>query len=136
MMNLTARNTDRNEKFKKWALLDDDSGKLYGSLFYNSYRGESFTVEINNPLHKDLAPLCVKMFSVREEALTWAREQIENLQEPTVADYEAAIRKVKDFRYRDEMADDFAYSNGKIARWDRLERELKDRMHSLTPSAT
>jgi hypothetical protein len=130
-MHLTARNTDRNEKFKKWALVDDDSGLWYGSLFYNSYRGESFTVEINNPLHKDLGPLCVKMFSVREEALAWAREQIENLQEPTVADYEAAIRKVKDSRYQDEMSDDFAYSNGKIARWDRLERELKDRMNSL-----
>lgn len=133
-MNLTARNTNRTEKFKSWALVDDDSGKWYGSLFYNSYRGVSFTVEINNPLHKDLGPLCVEIFSVREEALAWARKQIENLQEPTVADYEAAIRKVKDCCYQDSMSDDFAYSNGKIARWDRLERELKDRMHSLTPA--
>jgi hypothetical protein len=131
---LRARITNRTgDWYKVWSL-QDNLGKVYGRMTfvtYNGYRGATYTVEIFSPVHEELGPIACSEFKVRDEALTWARYVIENLPVPTVANYEAAIRRVKDSRYQDEMADDFAYSNGKIARWDRIERELKDRMHSL-----
>lgn len=134
-MELTARIINRTgDWYRVWSL-QDSSGKRYGQMTYNGYRGAgrgaTYTVEIFSPVHEDLGTIAYNMFGLRSGALTWARDQIENLQEPTVADYEAAIRKVKDYCYQDEMSDDFAYSNGKITRWDRIERELKSRMHSL-----
>jgi hypothetical protein len=129
-MELKARIISRpGDWYKVWSL-QDNIGKAYGRMEYNGQR-VAYTVEIDSPVHVELDPIACKEFKVRDEALTWARDQIENLQEPTVADYEAAIRKVKDSCYQDSMSDDFAYSNGKIARWDRIERELKARMHSL-----
>jgi len=134
-MELKARIINRTgDWYKVWSL-QDNSSKAYGRMTYNGYRGAVYTVEILSPVHEELGPIHCKMFGLRSDALTWARDQIENLQEPTVADYEAAIRKVKDHCYQDMMSDDFAYSNGKIARWDRIERELKDRMHGLTQGA-
>ncbi len=130
-MELTARIINRTgDWYKVWSL-QDNSGKAYGRMTYNGYRGTTYTVEIFSPVHEELGPIRCSMFGLRDDGLTWARDQIENLQEPTVTDYEAAIRKVKDSRYQDSMSDDFAYSNGKLARWDRIERQLKDRMHSL-----
>jgi hypothetical protein len=134
-MELTARIINRTgDWYKVWSL-QDSSGKAYGRMVYNGYRGAgrgaTYTVEIFSPVHEDLGTIAYNMFGLRSNALTWARDQIENLPVPTVANYEAAIRRVKDGRYQDEMSDDFAYSNGKIDRWDRIERELKDRMHAL-----
>ena len=129
-MELTARIINRTgDWYKVWSL-QDNSGKAYGRMVYNGHR-VAYTVEIFSPVHAELGNVGCSEFKVRDEALKRARDQIENLQEPTVADYEAAIRKVKDSRYQDEMSDDFAYSNGKIARWDRVERELKSRVHAL-----
>jgi hypothetical protein len=129
-MYLKARIISRTgDWYKVWSL-QDNIGKAYGRMIYNGQR-VAYTVEIFSPVHVELGPIACKEFKVRDEALTWARDQIENLQEPTVADYEAAIRKVKDSRYQDEMADDFAYSNGKIARWDRIERALMNRMNNV-----
>jgi hypothetical protein len=134
-MELKARIVNRTgDWYKVWSL-QDNSGKSYGRMTYNGYRGATYTVEIFSPAHEELGPIRCNMFGLRDDGLTWARDQIENLQEPTVADYEAAIRKVKDSCYQDSMSDDFAYSNGKLARWDRIERELKDRMHGLTQGA-
>ena len=133
-MELTARIINRTgDWYRVWSL-QDSSKKSYGRMSYNGYRG-MYKVEIFIPVHEELGNIACSEFNVRAVALTWAREIIEDLPEPEVANYEAAIRKVKDFRYQDEMSDDFAYSNGKIARWDRIERELKDRMHSLTQGA-
>jgi hypothetical protein len=130
-MELTARIITRTgDWYKVWSL-QDSSGKAYGRMVYNGQR-VAYTVEIFSPVHEELGPIRCNEFGLRSDGLTWARDQIENLQEPTVADYEAAIRKVKDSRYQDEMADDFAYSNGKIARWDRIERALMNRMHKLS----
>jgi hypothetical protein len=133
-MELKARIINRTgDWYKVWSL-QDNLGKVYGRMTfvtYNGYRGATYTVEIFSPVHEELGPIACNTFGLRDDGLTWARDQIENLQEPTVADYEAAIRKVKDSCYQDSMSDDFAYSNGKIARWDRIERELKDRMHKL-----
>ncbi|CAB4140265.1 hypothetical protein UFOVP395_9 [uncultured Caudovirales phage] len=134
-MELRARIIERtgDDRYVVW-LLQDSTGKLYGRMSYSGYRAV-YTVEIFSPVHEELGSIACNEFGLRSDGLTWARDQIENLQEPTVADYEAAIRRVKDSRYQDEMSDDFAYSNGKINRWDRIERQLKDRMHGLTPAA-
>lgn len=132
-MELKARVIERTGDWYKVWLLQDNTGKAYGRMSYNGYR-VVYTVEIFNPVHEELGPIRCNEFGLRCDGLTWARDQIENLQEPTVADYEAAIRKVKDWRYQDEMSDDFAYSNGKMARWDRIERAVMNRMHSLTPA--
>ena len=129
-MELKARIINRTgDWYKVWSL-QDNSGKAYGRMVYNGHR-VAYTVEIFSPVHEELGNIGCSEFKVRDEALTWARYVIENLPVPTVANYEAAIRRVKDSRYQDEMADDFAYSNGKIARWDRIERALMNRMHSL-----
>jgi hypothetical protein len=130
-MELTARIINRTgDWYRVWSL-QDNTGKVYGRMVYNGYREAVYTVEIFSLVHEELGPVRCYTFEHRDVALARARDQIENLQEPTVADYEAAIRKVKDYCYQDSMSDDFAYSNGKIARWDRIERELKDRMHAL-----
>ena len=140
-MNLTAKklidykNKQGEVWYKGWRLVNVDTGKAVGMMAYNSYHETQFNVQIYSPVHEDLGPVGCKAFATGLEALIWAREQIEQLQEPTVADYEAAIHKVRDYRYQDSVSDDFAYSNGKIDRWDRIERQLKDRMHGLTPSA-
>lgn len=129
-MELTARIINRTgDWYKVWSL-QDSSGKAYGRMVYNGHR-VTYTVEIFSPVHAELGPIACSEFKVRDEALTWARYVIENLPVPTVANYEAAIRRVKDSRYQDEMSDDFAYSNGKIDRWDRIERELKSRLLDL-----
>jgi hypothetical protein len=66
----------------------------------------------------------------REVALAWARNEIENQKEPTMEELESLLLKVKGYRYDDEMSDDFAYSNGKIDRWDRLEAKIRNRMNN------
>jgi hypothetical protein len=38
---------------------------------------------------------------------------------------------VKDSRYQDEMSDDYAYSNGKVAHWNKLQRELENQLKTL-----
>ena len=129
-MELTARVINRTDGWYKYWSLQDSAGKNYGQMTYNSHRG-MYTVEIFSPVHKELGNVGCNEFAVRDEALTWARKIIEDLPEPTVADYEAAIRKVKDSRYQDEMAYDFAKSNGNIDRWDRIEREIKSRLLDL-----
>jgi hypothetical protein len=129
-MELTARIINRTgDWYKVWSL-QDSSRKAYGRMVYNGHR-VAYTVEIFSPVHEELGNIGCKEFKVRNEALTWARKVIEDLPEPTIPNYEAAIQLVKDSRYQDEMADDFAYSNGKIARWDRIERALMNRMHAL-----
>lgn len=129
-MELTARIINRTgDWYRTWSL-QDNSRKSYGRMTYNGHRG-MYTVEIFSPVHEELGNVGCGEFKVLDKALAWARKVIEDLPEPTVANYEAAICKVKDYCYQDEMSDDFAYSNGKIARWDRIERELKDRMHKL-----
>jgi hypothetical protein len=66
----------------------------------------------------------------RETALAWARHEIENQKEPTMEELESLLLKVKQSRYNDEMSDDFAYSNGKIDRWDRLEAKIRNHMNN------
>ena len=133
-MELTARIINRpGEHLSFWHRvwsLQDSSGKAYGRMVYNGHR-VAYTVEIFSPVHAELGNVGCKEFKVRDEALTWARKVIEDLPEPTIPNYEAAIQLVKDRRYQDEMSDDFAYSNGKIAHWDRIERELKSRLLDL-----
>ena len=121
--------------YKGWHLKDVDTQKVYGMLIYNSMwtTGKCFGISIYSQIHPELGVHrgAVQEFVTKEEALTWAREQIEDLREPTFAQYQAALERIKDARYRDEMADDFAYSNGKIARWDRIEREVRAKMEKV-----
>lgn len=116
-----------------WRLKDVDTLKVYGMMVYNSKwtDGKHFGVTIYSPIHTELGSVASQEFVTKEEALTWAREQIESLREPTFAQYQAALERIKDARYRDEMADDFAYTNGKIARWDRIEREVRKMMEKV-----
>lgn len=119
--------------YKGWHLKDVDTLKVYGMMVYNSHwtSGKHFGVSIYSQIHAELGCVASQEFVTKEEALTWAREQIEDLREPTFAQYQAALERIKDARYRDEMADDFAYTNGKVARWDRIEREVRTMMEKV-----
>lgn len=54
----------------------------------------------------------------RRQALEWARSTYSGEPVPTVERLERQIASLKESRYRDEMSDDYAYSNGKIAYWN------------------
>ena len=120
--------------YKGWHLKDVDTQKVYGMMVYNSKwtTGKCFGISIYSPIHTELGCVGSQEFVSKEEALAWARERIEDLREPTLAQYQAALERIKDARYQDEMADDFAYTNGKIARWDRIEREVRAMMAKVT----
>ena len=119
--------------YKGWHLKEVDTQKVYGMLVYNSLwtTGKCFGISIYSPIHTELGCVASREFVTKEEALIWAREQIEDLHEPTFAQYQEALERIKNYRYQDEMADDFAYSNGKISRWDRIEREVRAKMEKV-----
>jgi hypothetical protein len=117
---------------KKWQLTDLDSNKTYGELMWNSLWGtQKFCVSILNPVHPELGLHSYTLFEDRTVALKWAREQIEGLPSVTCELIDAAIQRVKDSRYQDEMSDDYAYSNGKVAHWNKLQRELENQLKTL-----
>lgn len=117
--------------FKIWNLTEINSTKTFGTLTWNSRWGEKkFCVGISNPIHPDLGLHNYAFFEDQSEALNWAREQIEGLS-ISRASVEAAIQQVRDNRYGDEMSDDFAYSNGKVDRWNKLERELENMLKQM-----
>ena len=138
-MNLTATKLiDYKDKqgqtwYKGWHLKDVDTLKVYGMLAYNSRwtTGRHYSVTIYSPIHTELGTVSSKEFVTLDGALIWAREQIEDLREPTFAQFQAALERIKDARYRSEMSDDFAYTNGTIARWDRIEREVRAKMEKV-----
>ena len=119
--------------YKGWHLKDVDTLKVYGMMVYNSKwtTGKHFGVTIYSPIHTELGSVGSMEFVTKEEALTWARGWIESLREPTFAQYQQALERIKEARYRDEMSDDFAYTNGKTARWNRIEREVRARMEKV-----
>jgi len=138
-MNLVAKNITNSADnrtgdvwLKKWSLMDEDTSQVFGEMVWNNHWStQKFNVSIHNPIHAELGLQSYATFEDRAEALTWAREQIQRLPTPTRALVEAAIQKVRDSRYQDEMSDDFAYSNGKVAYWDRLERELQNMLKTF-----
>lgn len=119
--------------YKGWHLKDVDTQKVYGLMVYNSHwtGGKNFGITIYSPIHTELGSVASQEFATKEEALTWAREQIEILREPTFNQFQEALERIKDARYRSEMSDDFAYTNGTIARWDRIEREVRALMSKV-----
>lgn len=110
--------------YKGWHLQDLDTHKVYGMMVYNQHwqADQQFAIYIFNPIHQDLGNQAAENFATRAEALAWARKQIEELKQPTFVQLKETLERIKEGRYQDEMSDDFAYSNGKIARWDFLER--------------
>jgi hypothetical protein len=118
--------------YKGWHLKDLDTQKIYGMMVYNTHwtGGKCLGVSIYSPIHSELGCVSSEIFATREEALTWAREQIESLREPTLDQFQKALDLIKDARYRAEMSDDFAYTNGTIARWDQIEREVRNLMEN------
>ena len=119
--------------YKGWHLTDVDTLKVYGMLVYNSKwtTGKCFGISIYSQIHSELGCVASREFVTKEEALAWAREQIESLRVPTFAQFQEALERIKEARYRDEMSDDFAYTNGKTARWNRIEREVRAMMEKV-----
>lgn len=120
--------------FKNWELRDSDTKKIYGTMTFNSgwAPNDRFSVVISSVIHHELGGIASEAFGTAEMALAWARRQIEALPEPTVEQLYEAVERIRSARYSDEMHDDFAYTNGKIAHWDRLERIVLDKIESLT----
>ena len=119
--------------YKGWHLTGVDTLKVYGVMVYNSHwtTGKHYSVTIYSQIHTELGAVSSKEFVTKEEALTWAREQIEDLREPTFNHFQEALERIKNYRYQDEMSDDFTFSNGTIARWDRIEREVRTKMEKV-----
>lgn len=119
--------------YKGWNLKDIDTQKVYGMMTYNSKwtGGKCFGITIYSPIHSELGAVKTENFVTKEEALTWARDQIETLREPTFAQFQEALERIKNARYQDEMSDDFAFSNGEIAHWNRIEREVRNMMDKV-----
>lgn len=138
-MNLVAKlmsNSTNNRAgdvwLKKWNLMDADTSWVFGEMTWNSrWSTQKYCVSIHNPVHTELGLQGYATFEDRAEGLKWAREQIEGLPPVTRENIEAAIQRVKDSRYQDEMSDDYAYSNGKVAHWNRLQRELENQLKTL-----
>lgn len=120
--------------FKNWELRDRETKKIYGTMTFNSgwSPNDRFSVVISSVIHHELGGIASEAFGTAEMALAWARRQIEALPEPTVEQLQEAVERIRSARYRDEMSDDFAYSNGKIDRWNRLERLVLNKIEILT----
>jgi hypothetical protein len=119
--------------FKRWNLIDDNTGHVYGTMIYTESKRDhthSYNIFIHNTVDPALWSDKTYSNTNREVALAWARNQIENQKEPTMEELESLLLKVKQSRYDDEMSDDFAYSNGKIDRWDRLEAKIRNHMNN------
>jgi hypothetical protein len=130
-MNLIARLDQKlSPKLITWHLLDE-AGHLYGQLNYNGFGADQYRVFIFSTVHPDLGSKVNHTFDNRAEALAWAREQIIALEPPTEVEILNAIERVKQARYSDEMSDDYAYSNGKVARWDRIKMELQAKLRQM-----
>lgn len=131
-MKLIAKKVESLGDWLKKYALQDTNGKIYGDMYINTStkHGIFFTVNIRNPIHPDVIGEC-KTFTTQHTALVWARKQIENLPIPTIQDYIDLLEQIKEWRYEDMVSDDFAYSNGKIARWDRIELDVRKRMEKL-----
>ena len=121
-MKLHAVKVQTGRYMSTWELRIQTTGQVVGELIHNPARG-MYTALIRSRW----TGLARESASVedRDTVLAWAREMIVNEPTPTVESLDAEITRCRDFRYRDEMADDFAYTNGKIARWDSLINNLQ-----------
>lgn len=128
-MELVAKKMPEVTYIECWSLQERHTGKRYGMLM--RARNKKCIVEIHNPVHPELKPFATKGTDDLDSALVWAREQIESIPPLTVESCFEAFEQIERQRHQDEMSDDFAYSNGKIDRWKRIEREIRNLMEKL-----
>jgi hypothetical protein len=56
---------------------------------------------------------------------------LDNIETMNLEQLKKKLEQVKEWRYQDAMSDDYAYSNGKDARWKRIEMEIRNRIFTL-----
>ena len=121
-MELHAVKVQTGRYMSTWELRIQESGKVVGELIHNPSKG-TYTALVRSR--------CTGLVREsdsgedRDQVLAWARRMIVDEPTPTLESLDAEIARCREFRYQDEMSDDFAYSNGKIARWDRLLNNLQ-----------
>ena len=121
-MELHAVKVQTGRYMSTWELRIRESGKVVGELIHNPSKG-TYTALVRSRF----TGLVRESHSGEDRSwvLAWAREMIVNEAAPTLESLDAELARCREFRYQDEMADDFAYSNGKIARWDSLLNNLQ-----------
>jgi hypothetical protein len=121
-LELHAIKVEENSWSVRWELRIKGPETVVGSLFHNRATNY-YTASVQSRFTG--LQLGAYQATSREFALLWARGIIENEAQPTVESLDADIARCRDARYQDEMSDDFAYSNGKIAAWDEKIRRLE-----------
>ena len=120
-MELHAVKVQTGRYMSTWELRIRESGKVLGELIHNPSKG-TYTALVRSRFTGLVRESHTG--EDRSRVLAWAREMIVDEPAPTLESLDAEIARCRDFRYQDEMSDDFAYSNGKIARWDSLINNL------------
>lgn len=126
-MNWIARKTSTNNNFTKWDLFDSNNvhiGVLSRNVYSQNYSVSAISAQTG--LHLTAQVFYGLTEDVRAEALAWVRQTVEN-EPPLTEEYlNELIATTKRSRYMDEMSDDFAYSNGKVDRWNSLIKHLEN----------
>ena len=113
-MKLIAKNIHSDSWSKRWSVVDENGEQRATIELYKCVP----TKHIVNVISMNtMLPFRHNVFENFLDALAFARNVIDNEPEPTVESLEAGITYLKTSRYRDEMSDDYAYSNGKYDGW-------------------
>lgn len=108
--------------FKEWALFDGD--REFGVMVWNKHWDKSFQVMFHSPLGKRFGIAGVMEFTDVSEALAYARENKDQNKTYTMAMVEHHLEKLREYRYQEEMSNDFFYVSGMAASYDARKREL------------
>lgn len=127
-MELHAVKVEENSWSTRWELRVAGPETVVGSLFHNRATNY-YTASVQSRFTG--LQLGAEQRITKQAALAWARGVIVNEPQPTPESLDRDIAGLKEARYQDEMSDDFAYSNGKIAAWDEKIRRLERLKASL-----
>jgi hypothetical protein len=98
-------------KTRRWNLIKIENQEVVGEINNFGYR-KTFEVSINNP--NTTFPFMFAEFPNIQEALTWAKKNIESLPAATIEEILVGIQSLEKMKRDLEYSDDFCFTNGKI----------------------
>ena len=113
----------------RWNLYDENNNVI-GTIFKYKIRN-SYQVSVFNPEIPEMV-IAFDEFEDLTVALSWVRSKIEEVASFGIEYYMNVLERTKNSRYQTEMSDDFAYSNGSIARYDRLISAIERKISSFS----
>jgi hypothetical protein len=118
------------DQFQTCWTLYDENNNIIGDILKYKVRN-FYQVSVYNPEIPEMLIACSSIENLND-ALSWVRSKIEEVSGFGIEYYMNALEGNKNSRYRAEMSDDFAYSNGTIARYDRLISAIERKIASLS----